>query len=84
MNFDKKHSPNVLKNQTRVQKSTCTTRKSLMFRVLWTVFEKNPSDINRDILKKKSLPDAELKIVANSVHPVIWSRGFTTLFKIEL
>ena len=28
MNFDKKHSPNVLEKQTRLQNSAYTTRKS--------------------------------------------------------
>ena len=50
MDFDEKHSPNVLENQTRLQNSTDTTRKSLIFRELCALFEKkNPSDINRDI-----------------------------------
>ena len=52
MNFDEKHSTNVLENQTRLQDSTDTTRKSLIFRLPCALFEKiNPSGINRDILK---------------------------------
>ena len=51
MNFDEKHSPNVLENQTRLQNSTDTTRKSLIFRKICALFENNSSDINRDILK---------------------------------
>ena len=51
MNFNKKHSPNVLENQTRLQNSAYTTRKSLIFRVLCALFEQIPSGINRDILK---------------------------------
>ena len=52
MNFDEKHSPNVLENQTRLKSSTDTTRKSLIFHVLCALFEKKiPSGINRDILK---------------------------------
>ena len=51
MNFDEKHSPNELENQTRLQNSTDTTRKSLIFRVLCALFEKIPSGINRDSLK---------------------------------
>ena len=39
MNFDEKHSPNVLKNQTRLQYSAYTTRMSLIFRVLCALFE---------------------------------------------
>ena len=79
MNFDEKYSPNVLENQTRLQNSAYITRKTLIFRVLCALFEQIQSGINRDILKK-ILPDAELKIVTNSVHPVIWSRGFPTLY----
>ena len=51
LNFDEKHSPNVLENQTRLQNSTDTTRKSLIFRELCALFENNSSGINRDILK---------------------------------
>ena len=51
MNFDEIHSPYVLKNHTRLQKSAYTTRKSLIFCVLCALFEKIPSGINRDILK---------------------------------
>ena len=52
MNFDEKHSPNVLENQSRLQNSTDSTRKSLIFRELCALFEKkNPSGMNRDILK---------------------------------
>ena len=51
MNFDEKHSPKVLENQTRLQNSTDTTRKSLIFHELCTLFENNSSGINRDILK---------------------------------
>ena len=77
MNFDEKHSPNVLENQTRLQNSTDTTRKSLSFRVLCALFEKNPSGINQIFLK--ILPEAELKIETKSVLLVIWSRGFPTV-----
>ena len=80
MNFDEKHSLNVQENQTTLQNSDYTTRKSLIFHILCPLFEQIPSGINRDILKK-ILPDAELKIVTNSVHLVIWSRGFPTLCK---
>ena len=51
MNFDEKRSPNVLENQNRLQNSTDTTRKSLIFRELCALFENNSSGINRDILK---------------------------------
>ena len=51
MNFDEKHSLNVLENQTRLQNSAYTTRKSLIFHVLCALFEQIPSGINRDILK---------------------------------
>ena len=47
MNFDEKHSPNVLENQTRLQNSTDT----MIFRELCALFENNSSGINRDILK---------------------------------
>ena len=78
MNFDEKLTPNVLDNQTRLQNSAYTTRKCLIFRVLCALFVQIPSGINRDILKK-ILPDAELNLVTNFVHLVIWSRGFSTL-----
>ena len=74
MKFNEKHSPNVFENQTRFQNSAYTTRKSLIFRVLCALFEQIPSIINQNILKQ-ILPNAELKIVTNSVHLVIWSRG---------
>ena len=51
MNFDEKHSPNVLENQTRLQISAYITRKILIFRLLCILFEQNPSGINRDIQK---------------------------------
>ena len=51
MNFDEKHSPNVLENQTRLQKSAYTIRKSLVFRALYALFEQIPSGINQDVLK---------------------------------
>ena len=54
MYFDEKHSPNVLKNHIRLQNSTDTTRKSLIFHVLCALFEKIPSGINRDILKNST------------------------------
>ena len=50
-NFDEKHSPNVLENQTRLQNSAYTIRKSLILRILCTLFEQIPSDINQGILK---------------------------------
>ena len=59
MNFDEKHSPNVLENQTRLQNSTDTTRKSLIFRELCALFENNSSGINRDILKHPTLSGAK-------------------------
>ena len=51
MSSDEKHFPNVLENQTRLQSSNYTTRKSLIFRVLCALFEQIPSGINQDILK---------------------------------
>ena len=51
MNFDEKHSLNVLENQIRLQNSAYTTRKSLIFRVLCALFEQISSGINQDILK---------------------------------
>ena len=51
MNFDEKNSPNVLENQTWVQNSAYTTKKSLIFRVFCALFEQIPSDTNRDIPK---------------------------------
>ena len=74
--FYEKHSPNVLENQTRLQNSSYTTRKSLIFSVLCALFDL------KSRYSKKILPDAELKIVTNSVHLVIWSRGFPTLHNI--
>ena len=59
MNFDEKHSLNVLENQTRLQNSTATTRKSLIFPVLCALFEKIPSGINRDILKNPTRSGAK-------------------------
>ena len=50
MNFDETNSTNVLENQTRLQNSAYTARKSLIFRVLCALFEQSPSGINRDIL----------------------------------
>ena len=46
------------------------------FCVLCALFEQIP--FGMDIFLKL-LPYAELKIVTNSVYPVIWSRGFPTL-----
>ena len=80
MNVDQKQSSNVLENQTRLQNSTDTTRKSLIFRVLCALFEKN-SIRYKSRYSKKILPEAELKIVTNYVHLVIWSRGFPTVKK---
>ena len=76
MNFDENHSLNVLGNQTSLQNSAYTTRKSLIFRVLCALFEQIPSGINRDIQKNPTWCGA--KKVTNSVHLVIWSRGFPT------
>ena len=50
MNFDEKHSSNVLENQTRLQNSAYTTKTSRIFCVCG-LFEKIPFTINRDILK---------------------------------
>ena len=44
MNFDEKHSPNVLENQTRLQNSVNITQKELDFCILCALFE-------QDILK---------------------------------
>ena len=73
MNFDEKHSPNVLENQNRLQNSADTTTKSLIFCLLWPLFGKIPSSFNQDI--KKNLPEAELK----ATNPVIWSHAFPAL-----
>ena len=54
MNFDEKHSPNVIESQTRLQNSAYTTRKNVIFRVLCALFEQIPSGVNRDILKNPS------------------------------
>ena len=78
MNFDEKHSPNVLGNQNRLQNSADTTTKSLIFCLLWPLFEKNPSSINQDI--KKNLPEAELK----ATNPVIWSHGFPAVILLRM
>ena len=81
MNFNEEYSPGVLENQTRLQNSAYTTRKSLIFCIRCALFDQIPSDLNRDILK--ILPDAELKIVTHSVHLAIWSRGFPTLYLVN-
>ena len=39
MNFEEKYSPNVLKNQTRLQNSAYTTRKNLILHVLCALFD---------------------------------------------
>ena len=51
INFDEKHFPNVLENQTRLQNSAYIIRKSLIFCILCALFEQIPSGINQDILK---------------------------------
>ena len=51
INFDEKHSLNVLKNQNRLQNSTYTTRKGLIFNVLSALFEQILPGINRGSLK---------------------------------
>ena len=51
MKFGEIYSPNMLENQTRLQNSAYTTRKSLIFHVLCALFEQIPSGINQDILK---------------------------------
>ena len=61
MNFDEKHSPNALENQTRLQNSAYTTRKSLIFRVLCASFEQITSGINPDVIN--SISDGKLKKV---------------------
>ena len=73
MNFDEKHSPNVLENQTRLQNSAYTTRKSLIFRLLCALFEQIPSVINWDILKNLTWCRAKNsnKLCAPS-HLVTW------------
>ena len=78
MNFDEKYSPNVLENQNRLQNSADTTTKSLIFCLLWPLFEKIPSSINQDI--KKNLPEAELK----ATNPVIWSHGFPAVILLRM
>ena len=74
MNFDEKHSPNILKNQTRLQNSADTTRKSLIFRLLCGLFEKFPSGINQEILKNVTWSGAKNcnKLCAPS-HLVTWN-----------
>ena len=58
MNFDEKHSPNILENQTRLQNNAYTARKGFICRVHCASFEQILSGINRDILK--ILLDAKL------------------------
>ena len=72
MNVDKHHSPNVLEDQTRLQNSTDTTKKNLIFRVLCALFEKFPSGINRDILKNPTRSGAK-----NSNKPCVPSHLVT-------
>ena len=56
INFDKKkQSPKVLENQTRLQNSAYTTRRGLIYSVLYALSEQIQSGINRDILKKSYL-----------------------------
>ena len=55
MNFDEKHSPNVLANRTRLQNSAYTTRKNLSFRVLCALFEPILSGIIRDTVELRRL-----------------------------
>ena len=50
INFDEKHSPNVLEKQTRLQNIAYTTRKSLVFHVLCALLEQIPSGINQHVL----------------------------------
>ena len=50
MNFDEKHSPNVLENPTRLQNST-DHQKELDFPHTVLYLKKIPSGINRDFLK---------------------------------
>ena len=73
MNFDKKRFLNDLENQTRLQNSANTTRKSLIFRVLCALFEQIPSGINQDILKNPTGCGAKNsnKLCAPS-HLVTW------------
>ena len=40
MNFDEKHSPKVLENQTRLQNSNDSDYDTTIFRVLCALFEK--------------------------------------------
>ena len=47
----KKHSLNVLENDTRLQNSAYTVRMSFIFHVLCTLFEQIPFGMFRDILK---------------------------------
>ena len=60
-NFDKKHPWNVLENKT----SAYTTRKSLIFCVLHTLYEKISLSTSRDILKSPNLCGAKSR---NKLH----------------
>ena len=77
MNFDKKHSPNGPENQKRLQNSAHNTRKSLVF--CYPALYLNKFHQVSIKLFLKILSYAEIKIVTNYVHLVIWSRGFPTL-----
>ena len=72
MDFDEKHSLDVLGNQTRLQNSAYTIRKSLIFRVLCALFEQIPSGINRDILNTPTQCGAKnsnkLRALSDSPH----------------
>ena len=83
INFDEKHSPNVLENQTRLQNRACTTRKNLFFRKLCALFEQIPSGINREFLKNHYPTGCGAKN-SNKLCTVIWSRGFPTLYSCKM
>ena len=73
MNFDEKHSLNVLENQTRLQNSIYTTRKSLIFRVLCALFKQIPPGINQDILKTPAWCGAKNSNKLRALSPsVMW------------
>ena len=80
--FWEKHSPNVLEDQTRLQNSAYTTRKSLIFRVLCALFEQIPSDINQDILKNPIWCGAKNSNTLCAPCHLLWSGGFPTLYNV--
>ena len=87
-----KHSLNVLQKQTRLQNSTDTTRKRLIFHIFCALFEKIPLGINRDILKNPTWSGAKnsnnlcapshlVTWIPHCVNIHLWTQSLQTLTK---